>query len=160
MDHEGYLKITDFGLSKQGLQQEQNDKTYSFCGTPEYVAPEIVTGVGHDTAADWWSLGALIYEMLCGHPPFYSQNQNKMLQDRVSKRVQMYDFFSAEAWNLLNGLLEREPAKRIGDVKKIKRHPFFKKIDWDQLMLKKLKPPFKPTVSSPEDTRNIDHMFL
>ena len=98
--------------------------------------------------------------MLCGHPPFYSSNQNKMLQDRVNKRVQMYDYFSAEAWNLLHGLLERDPSKRIGDVNKIKKHPWFKKIDWKQLIERKIKAPFKPVVSSPDDTRNIDQMFL
>lgn len=95
LDRDGNLKITDFGLSKQGVN-ESNSKTYSFCGTPEYVAPEIVTGAGHDQSVDWWSLGALIYEMLCGHPPFYSNNQDKMLQDRVHKNVQMYEFFSPD----------------------------------------------------------------
>jgi serine/threonine protein kinase len=82
LDSTGNLKITDFGLSKQGLgndTQEANAKTYSFCGTPEYLAPEIITGQGHDKAVDWWSLGALIYEMLSGRPPHYSKNRKQMM---------------------------------------------------------------------------------
>ena len=77
LDNTGNLKITDFGLSKQGIgnEEEHSQKTYSFCGTPEYLAPEIITGQGHDKSVDWWSLGALIYEMLSGRPPHYSKNR-------------------------------------------------------------------------------------
>lgn len=75
LDSSGNLKITDFGLSKQGITNENESKTYSFCGTPEYLAPEIITGQGHDKSVDWWSLGALIYEMLSGRPPHYSKNR-------------------------------------------------------------------------------------
>ncbi|TNV78858.1 hypothetical protein FGO68_gene7118 [Halteria grandinella] len=162
LDSTGNLKITDFGLSKQGLTNDES-KTYSFCGTPEYLAPEIITGQGHDKSVDWWSLGALIYEMLSGRPPHYSKNRKQMMQDIVEKRIEMKAFFSVEAKSLLQGLLERDPAKRLGsteeDANELKRHPWFAKIDWQKLMLKQLEPPFKPFVSGPEDTRNIDKMF-
>jgi serine/threonine protein kinase len=98
--------------------------------------------------------------MLCGHPPFYSSNQNKMLSDRVNRSVQMYDFFSTDAQSLLHGLLDRDPKKRISNSADIKKNPWFKKIDWKLLLEKKIKPPFKPTVTSPDDCRNIDQMFL
>lgn len=105
LDKDGHLKLTDFGLSKQGVGKK-DDKTFSFCGTPEYLAPEIIQGIGHDRAVDWWSLGALIYEMLSGRPPHYNKNRKQMLVDIVEKRVEMKPYFSPESKSLLIGLLE------------------------------------------------------
>ena len=118
LDSQGNLKITDFGLSKQGVDNNTKDgkKTFSFCGTPEYLAPEIIQGIGHDKAVDWWSLGALIYEMLCGRPPHYQKNRKQMLADIVEKPIIMKDFFSVEAKSLLSELLERDPSKRLGST--------------------------------------------
>mmetsp|Transcript_8992 Transcript_8992/g.15219 ORF Transcript_8992/g.15219 Transcript_8992/m.15219 type:complete len:161 (+) Transcript_8992:536-1018(+) len=112
LDSEGHIRITDFGLSKQGISHDK--KTYSFCGTPEYLAPEIIKGNGHSWGADWWSLGALLYEMLCGRPPHYNRNRQQMLKDIVEKPIVMKPYFSSEASNLLKGLLERNPDRRIG----------------------------------------------
>lgn len=157
------MKITDFGLSKQGLENSAGKKTYSFCGTPEYLAPEIIQGIGHDKGVDWWSLGALIYEMLCGKPPHYSKDRKKMLRDIVETPIPMKTYFSAESRSLLEKLLERNPTKRLGsgptDANEIRSHTFFREINWKDLREKKLTPPFKPTVSGPDDTRNIDKMF-
>mmetsp|Transcript_31986 Transcript_31986/g.23145 ORF Transcript_31986/g.23145 Transcript_31986/m.23145 type:complete len:310 (+) Transcript_31986:168-1097(+) len=163
LDCNGNLKITDFGLSKQGLENQAGKKTYSFCGTPEYLAPEIIQGIGHDRGVDWWSLGALIYEMLCGKPPHYSKDRKKMLRDIVETPIPMKTYFSAESRSLLEKLLERNPTKRLGagptDANEIRSHAFFRGINWKDLREKKLAPPFKPTVSGPDDTRNIDKMF-
>lgn len=108
--------------------------------------------------------GALIYEMLTGRPPHYSKNRKQMMTDIVEKRIDMKPYFSVEAKSLLSGLLERDPVKRLGasndDAQELKRHPWFSKIDWQKLLSKQIPPPFKPTVSGPEDTRNIDKMFL
>ena len=104
MDSDGHLKVTDFGLSKQGVTQT-GEKTFSFCGTPEYLAPEIIRGIGHDKNVDWWSLGALLYEMLCGKPPHYQRDRKQMLLDIVEKRVEMKPYFSSEAKSLLTNLL-------------------------------------------------------
>lgn len=112
---DGYLKITDFGLSKilEG-KGGPGKKTFSFCGTPEYLAPEIIEGTGHGKAVDWWSLGAILYEMLCGMPPHYQKNRKQMLKDIVEKPAPMHRNFSSNSVSLLRLLLERNPQRRIG----------------------------------------------
>ena len=104
IDSDGHIKLTDFGLSKKFFNGEQ--KTYSFCGTPEYLAPEILKGIGHDQAVDFWSLGALIYEMMAGAPPFYSRNRDVMFKNMLSKPVEMKSHFSPQAVDLLRNLLQ------------------------------------------------------
>lgn len=105
LDSEGHVKLTDFGLSKQFFGGE-SQKAFSFCGTPEYLAPEILKGTGHDKAVDFWSLGALIYEMLAGAPPFYSRNREQMFRNMLSKPVEMKPHFSPQACDILKCLLQ------------------------------------------------------
>mmetsp|Transcript_11006 Transcript_11006/g.16692 ORF Transcript_11006/g.16692 Transcript_11006/m.16692 type:complete len:322 (-) Transcript_11006:104-1069(-) len=161
-DSEGHIKITDFGLSKTGFADGEN--TNSFVGTPEYMAPEIIKGTGHSRGADWWSLGALFYEMLTSRPPLYNSNRKQMLEDIISKKpIEMRSHFSPEATNLLRRLLERDPAKRLGsnedDAAALMRHPFFKGIDWEKVKNKEHKAPFKPKVKGAFDTARIDKFF-
>ena len=106
LDGDGHIRLTDFGLSK--LFPEYNsgpEKAYTFCGTPEYLAPEVIRQKGHDRAVDWWSLGALTYEMLSGRPPFWNRNRQKILRDILEKKVEMKPYFSEEAKDLLSRLL-------------------------------------------------------
>jgi serine/threonine protein kinase len=160
LDSEGHICITDFGLSKE---LKEGEGTHTFCGTPEYLAPEVLKGQGHGHGVDWWSLRTLIYEMLTGLPPFYSQNINIMYQKILNGELRFPSYVSPEAQSLLEGLLTRDVEKRLGSGpeggKDIKNHPFFKGIDWEKLDRKEIEPPFKPNVKDKKDVAEIDRMF-
>jgi len=158
LDAEGHIRITDFGLSKQ---IESEDGTHTFCGTPEYLAPEVLKGKGHGCAVDWWSLGTLVFEMLTGLPPYYSQNINIMYQKILNGELRFPPYISEKAKSFLTGLLTRDVDERLGSngFDEIKNHPFFEDIDWDKLLAKDFEPSFKPDVSGELDTSNIDPVF-
>ena len=158
---DGYLKLIDFGMAKM---LKGNEKAMSFCGTPEYLAPEIITGEGHNRAADWWSYGILLFEMLCGIPPFYCENTERMYdlitnaELRFPKRIQL----SENAKDLIKKLLIKKQDKRLGVEKgfeEIKSHPFFKGFDFDALLAKKLEAPFIPVLKDSLDVGNFDEEF-
>jgi len=158
LDLEGNICITDFGLSKE---LGEGEGTHTFCGTPEYLAPEVLKGQGHSTPVDWWSLGTLIYEMLTGLPPFYAQNINLMYQKILSYELKFPSYVSPDAQSLLEGLLIRDPDRRLGThgADEVKKHAFFKDIDWVKLEKKEIESPFKPKVKSSTDISQIDTVF-
>jgi len=160
LNNDGHIVITDFGLSKE---INPSEGTQTFCGTPEYLAPEVLRGEGHGTPVDWWSLGTLMYEMLTGLPPFYSQNINIMYQKILSGELRFPSYVSSDAQSILEGLLTRDPEKRLGSKDKnasdVMSHPFFKSINWTKLNAKEIEPPFKPKVKSEACLDNIDKVF-
>lgn len=156
LNNEGHVVITDFGLSKQLVDDET---TRTFCGTPEYLAPEVLRGQGHGFPVDWWSLGTLIFEMLTGLPPFYSTNTNAMYQKILSGEVSYPREIPPVCRSLLEGLLTKDPKKRFG-ADDIMQHPWYGAIDWKKLENKEITPPWIPPVKSAEDTTQIDPMFL
>ena len=146
------VRITDFGLAKDAM--ELDDKTHTFCGTPDYLAPEVIKGEGHGRGVDWWSLGTMIYEMLGGLPPFYSENFNVMYERilRAPLEFRPAEVFKPEAKDLIAGMLQKEPELRTGsseeDGNELRRHPWFAPIDWAKLEKRELPTPFKPNVTS------------
>jgi serum/glucocorticoid-regulated kinase 2 len=153
LDSQGHVQVTDFGLAKKEINSE--NPTSTFCGTPEYLAPEIIRGKGHSKPVDWWSLGILIYEMLVGLPPFYSENMNEMYELILKAPLKFPSFVPSDAQSLLKSLLERDESKRLGsgkdDYKEIQSHAFFASIDWEKLYARKITPPFIPEVGDEED---------
>ncbi|KRY81616.1 Ribosomal protein S6 kinase 2 alpha [Trichinella pseudospiralis] len=172
LDDEGHIALTDFGLSKEALDDH---KAYSFCGTVEYMAPEVVNRKGHSTAADWWSFGVLMFEMLTGSLPFQGSNRKETLTQILKAKLGMPQFLSPEAQSLLRALFKRNPQNRLGNVeetiemgsrrsgsegiKDIMKHPFFATIDWGKLYHRQVQPPFKPTVTRAEDAFYFDQEF-
>ena len=161
IDEKGYLRLTDFGLAKK---LKKGEKTDSFCGTPEYVAPEIINGKGYDENVDWWSLGIVIYEMICGIPPFYVQDLDKMYKLIKTEKIRFDKKFliSKDAKDLILKLLEKDVEKRLcyhEGIEEIKKHPFFKSIDFDALLRKEIDPPYIPIVRNSTDVRNFDELF-
>ncbi|KAJ8010768.1 hypothetical protein DPEC_G00078580 [Dallia pectoralis] len=161
LDDEGHIKLTDFGLSKESIDHE--NKAYSFCGTVEYMAPEVVNRRGHTTSADWWSYGVLMFEMLTGTLPFQGKDRKETMTMILKAKLGMPQFLSSEAQSLLRNLFKRNPTNRLGagpdGVEEIKRHHFYCTIDWNKLFRRELHPPFKPATGRPDDTFYFDPEF-
>ncbi|XP_057193806.1 serine/threonine-protein kinase N2 [Triplophysa rosa] len=161
LDTEGYVKIADFGLCKEGMGF--SDRTSTFCGTPEFLAPEVLTETSYTRAVDWWGLGVLIFEMLVGESPFPGDDEEEVFDSIVNDEVRYPRFLSTEAISIMRRLLRRNPERRLGagerDAEEVKRHPFFRNMDWAALLAKKTQPPFVPTIKGREDVSNFDDEF-
>jgi len=158
MDGNGYLKVTDFGFAKK-----INGKTYTLCGTPDYLAPEIVTGQGHGKGVDWWTLGILIYEMLASFPPFYDEEALQTYRKIVKGKVKFPRFFSPAARDIIKAFLKNKPTKRLGilsncNTDRIRTHEWFagSGFSWNRFRAFKMKPPIKPNVKAIDDLSNFD----
>jgi len=157
LNRDGHIIMTDFGLSKEGIHD--GERTGTFCGTPEYLAPEVLEGKGYGKAVDWWSFGTLMYEMLTGLPPFYSEDVQTMYTKILTAELRIPARISADARDLLERLLDRNPDTRLQNPEEIRGHPYFAGLDWDHLTKKGIKPPFIPEVKSESDVSNIDPTF-
>jgi len=157
LDAQGHVKLTDFGLSKEGIAD--NISATTLCGTPEYLAPEMLSQSGHGKSVDWYSFGALIYEMLSGLPPFYTQDR-KQLFDRIrNAQLTFPTYMSSNARRICTELMRRDPNDRLGavaDADDVKQHKFWGSTDWQKLYNKEVPPPFVPQLRSPCDTRYFD----
>jgi len=157
IDSTGYIKMVDFGFAK-----EVTNKTYTLCGTPEYLAPEIVMGRGHGTGVDWWAVGILIYEMIAGYSPFsdpMGYDQVVICQNIVNGTLR-FKGFERSCKQLISMLLKREPHERLGcgygGEERIREHAWFREIDWDKLLRKELRAPWVPPLAGNSDTSHFD----
>lgn len=157
---DGHIQLTDFGLSKK---EEEEEEEGVIVGTLEYISPEVIIGRRHSYAADWWSYGLVLFEMLCGYHPFYCENQDELFERILNLKIELPDFVGEEMADFLARLLIRNPAQRLGSGplgnKEIQNHGFLSHIDFGLLFRKALKPPFAPHLSSDLDTRFFDDEF-
>ncbi|XP_039387371.1 protein kinase C epsilon type isoform X5 [Mauremys reevesii] len=163
LDAEGHCKLADFGMCKEGILNGVT--TTTFCGTPDYIAPEILQELEYGPSVDWWALGVLMYEMMAGQPPFEADNEDDLFESILHDDVLYPVWLSKEAVSILKAFMTKNPNKRLGCVASqngedaIKQHPFFKEIDWVLLEQKKIKPPFKPRIKTKRDVNNFDQDF-
>ncbi|CAM1506973.1 Fc.00g066140.m01.CDS01 [Cosmosporella sp. VM-42] len=162
LDSDGHLLLTDFGLSKVAV--DSSDTCNSMLGTVEYMAPEVVLGKKYGKAVDWWSFGALGYDLMTGNPPFRGQNHAKIQDNIVKQKLVLPYFLSPDAKDLLTRLLRKDPKKRLGanmpkDLQTMKKHRFFRKIDWKKLAARELEPPIQPMITDPELAENFAPEF-
>uniref|UniRef100_A0A671VBM6 Protein kinase C n=1 Tax=Sparus aurata TaxID=8175 RepID=A0A671VBM6_SPAAU len=158
LDKDGHIKIADFGMCKEKVFGEARATT--FCGTPDYIAPEILLGQKYTFSVDWWSFGVLVYEMLIGQSPFQGDDEDELFESIRSDTPHYPRWITKEAKSLLELLFERDPSRRLGVVGDIRTHAFFKTINWPALEKREVDPPFKPKVKSPSDCSNFDREFL
>jgi len=156
LSDEGYLKLADFGFAKV-----VEGRTYTLCGTPEYLAPEILLNKGHGKAVDWWTLGILIYEMNAGIDPFTAEDPMEIYQKILKGKIRFPKSFEPNAKSIVKHLVVADLSKRYGNLKNgsadIKNHRWFNFIDWNALVSKKTSVPYKPRVKAPNDTSNFNN---
>ncbi|EGD79703.1 AGC/PKC/ALPHA protein kinase [Salpingoeca rosetta] len=160
LDQDGHIKITDMGMCKEGMLPDQT--TGTFCGTPDYIAPEIIHGMPYNKSVDFWALGVLLYEMLIGRPPFDGADDDELFDNVIAKDIRIPSGVPTAAASLLRGLMQKRPSSRLGcgpsGRRDIMDHPFYRHMDWDKLKARQVKPPFKPP-SSRDPTANFDREF-
>eukprot|EP01126_Amoeba_proteus_P041381 TRINITY_DN4449_c0_g1_i13.p1 TRINITY_DN4449_c0_g1~~TRINITY_DN4449_c0_g1_i13.p1 ORF type:complete len:271 (-),score=56.61 TRINITY_DN4449_c0_g1_i13:237-1049(-) len=155
----GYIVMTDFGLTKEGLCHPES-RTSTFCGTPEYLSPEVLRGEEYTKSVDWWSLGIVIYEMLTGFPPFYDDDEVSMYHKILTMELVIPSYFTIEVANMVASLLSRDLKTRLQGVNQIKSHQWFKDLYWEDLLKEEIPAPFLPTVKGPGDVQNIRRELL
>ncbi len=156
MDNNGYTKLVDFGLAKQLI----SGKTWTLCGTPDYLAPEIILNEGHDLAVDYWALGVLIFEMVVGAPPFYAEEPMDVYEKILGGNPAMPSFFTRNLSDLIKKLLRQQQGKRLGNTRgataAVIKHKWFSSFDWAGLETNEMKAPYKPTIQTKDDVSNFD----
>ncbi|XP_052783688.1 cAMP-dependent protein kinase catalytic subunit PRKX-like isoform X2 [Mya arenaria] len=159
LDRDGHLKITDFGFAKKLL-----DRTWTLCGTPEYLAPEIILSKGYNKAVDWWALGILLYEMIVGFPPFFDDQPFGIYEKILAGKIDWPRHIDPVAKDLIKKLLVPDRTKRLGNMKNgaedIKKHKWFKSVDWEDVLNRKLTPVIKPKVLHDGDISNYESAVL
>jgi len=162
MDHVGHIALTDFGLSKENVTDVFNSQLTTFCGTAEYIAPELLKGQKYGASVDWWSFGILLYEMMGFRTPFYDKNRKLMFHGIINLEPSFPAHFTVSSKNVLLRLLDKEASRRLGSkgAEEIKMSEFFKPLDFQKLIGREITPPFKPEVSNEEDTKYVPKAYL
>ncbi|CAI4210797.1 unnamed protein product [Parascedosporium putredinis] len=163
LDKDGHIKLVDFGFAKRlGRDGDKPGETYTLCGTPEYLAPEVIQNKGHTTAVDWWALGILLYEFLTGYPPFWHQNPMEIYKQIVNKPIVFPSepALSPESKDLISQFCIVDRSKRLGNISggagRVKEHAFFREVNWDDVANRRSKGPIVPPIKAADDAQCFD----